>query len=228
MASKGGGTTRYWVGVLYPENMISNWQDDIESLVQLPFAYCIHDQDLKSDGDCAKTHVHLILAWPNTTTQKQAEWVFQKLQDPDMGSCLHKVEQIINMQRMYDYLIHDTDDARRKGKYQYSKDLRIEGNGFDIHFLAQTSASEKAEALRELRQIIKDEKIFNVVVLMDRIDNDPKRDLYEDVVKSYTSFVRMYLDGIYQLQARAGFFKKTDDDLGTKIGKGDEDDKSKS
>ena len=42
---------RYWSGIAYPENMIDTWQDDIGDIVQLPYAYCIHDKDLLLDGD---------------------------------------------------------------------------------------------------------------------------------------------------------------------------------
>ena len=37
---------RYWWGILYPENMIENWKDQIEDVLQLPFCYCVHDKDL--------------------------------------------------------------------------------------------------------------------------------------------------------------------------------------
>lgn len=41
---------RYWVGVLYPENMIMDWEVSIGDILQLPFAYCLHnaDQDQKT------------------------------------------------------------------------------------------------------------------------------------------------------------------------------------
>ncbi|MBR5544618.1 MAG: hypothetical protein IKU66_04015, partial [Clostridia bacterium] len=63
---------RFWVGVLYPENMVEDWETKIGDIVQLPYAYCIHDKDLEKDGDDRKVHTHIILAFPNTTTQKHA------------------------------------------------------------------------------------------------------------------------------------------------------------
>ena len=36
-----GEKSKYWVGVLYPENMIEDWEDVIAEKVQLPFAYCV-------------------------------------------------------------------------------------------------------------------------------------------------------------------------------------------
>ena len=31
---------RYWWAVLYQENMVDGWRDNIEELLQLPYAYC--------------------------------------------------------------------------------------------------------------------------------------------------------------------------------------------
>lgn len=33
---------RYWWAVLYQENMVDGWRDNIEELLQLPYAYCDH------------------------------------------------------------------------------------------------------------------------------------------------------------------------------------------
>ena len=48
---------KYWVGVCYLENMIKSWKDDIADVVQVPFAYCVHDEDKTSDGEERKKHV---------------------------------------------------------------------------------------------------------------------------------------------------------------------------
>ena len=35
-----------------------NWQDDIADLVQVPFAYCVHDKDVDEQNEGRKPHVH--------------------------------------------------------------------------------------------------------------------------------------------------------------------------
>lgn len=211
--SGGGGDSRYWVGILYPENMRQDWQEAIAGIVELPFAYCVHDMDLKKDGDCAKPHVHIILAWPNTTTYKRAYTVFKMLEAPDLPKgkdAVFSVKPVINMTRLYAYLIHDTDDAKKAGKYQYSPDLRIEGNNFDIHFFGQTSLEEKAEAFKKVVRICKDEEIFNPITLLERLEQEPNHDLYFEACRCNSGFLRLVLDGVYQRRSRAGFFKKND------------------
>ena len=47
--SDSNSKARYYWAVLYPENMRDSWQDDIDLLLQVPYAYCIHDKDYLSD-----------------------------------------------------------------------------------------------------------------------------------------------------------------------------------
>ena len=134
--------TKYWCAVLYPENMREGWETDIGDIVQIPFAYCIHDEDLDSNDEERKKHVHLILVFTNTTTKNHAYSVFSELFAPGRVAC-NTIKAIINIRNMYDYLIHDTDTCRKKGKKLYSSDCRITGNNFDIGAFEQLSITEK-------------------------------------------------------------------------------------
>ena len=153
--SDSNSKARYYWAVLYPENMRDSWQDDIDLLLQVPYAYCIHDKDYLSDiflpdnlkctaGSERKEHVHLILAFANTTTRNHALEVFKALYAPGKVAIPGNfIQSIFNIRKAFDYLIHDTDDARKKHKYQYSKDERIMGNCFDIGAYEQLSITFK-------------------------------------------------------------------------------------
>ena len=95
---------RYWVAVLYLENMVEGWRDKIDDVVEVPYAYCVHDmcRDLKSEH--RKDHVHIILAFPNTTTYKHAMAVFDLLSAPGRKA-LNTCKAVINIRSKYDYLI---------------------------------------------------------------------------------------------------------------------------
>lgn len=111
--------TKYWVGIGYLENMLSDWEQRIGDLFQgLPYAYCIHDKDLDTDGDARKAHVHIIVVFNNTTTYKHALYVFSQLSFPGMAA-FNTCKPIINIRGMYNYLIHDTEDCKKKGKHRY-------------------------------------------------------------------------------------------------------------
>ncbi len=49
----------------------------------------------------------------------------------------------------YEYLIHNTESCEKKNKHD-TQEERITGNGFDIGFYEQVSASEKQEMLKEI------------------------------------------------------------------------------
>lgn len=158
---------RYWVAVLYPENMIEDWEASIGDILQVPFSYCIHDHDLLKDyetdeGEKRKIHVHIIVAFPNTTTYKHAMTTFQRL-SRDGCNALNTCLSILNIRHMYEYLIHNTEECRKKGKYQYPKECRISGNNFDIGGFEQLSTDEKNRICYELCNDIIREGFVNFV-----------------------------------------------------------------
>lgn len=188
---------KYWVGVLYPENMVSDWQDKIDNLVQVPFAYCVHDQDLDNDEDARKEHIHLILAFPNTTTQNHAETVFHLL-SKEGSCCFSAIKQIIHIRNMYNYLIHDTDKCKKDGKFQYDPKLRITGNNFDIGAYEQVSIEEKNRMLLECYRMIKEKKFVTFLDFVDyALENAADHYLVFDVIKSNSGFLERCIKSNY-------------------------------
>lgn len=188
--------SKYWVGVLYPENMVANWQDEIGDILELPFAYCVHDKDMDDVDDERKVHVHLIIAFPNTTTYNHAFGVFNKLSEQGRHA-LNKIEQIINIRQKYEYLIHNTDTCKKKGKFLYPTKERITGNNFDIGAYEQISAAEKCAMLKELCNVIVQEKFTNFIdFYMYVISNFDEN--YFEILKGYSGFLERLTKGNYQ------------------------------
>ena len=73
------GNAKYWWAVLYQENMRPDWEYKISELFQIPYAYCKHTKDTDTKSEHRKDHVHIIIAFPNTTTYNHALGVFSKL-----------------------------------------------------------------------------------------------------------------------------------------------------
>lgn len=143
--TKSNAKARYWWAVLYPENMLEDWKDQIDDLLQLPYEYCVHDKDIVNDPDeQRKVHVHLIIAFPNTTTYKNAFNTFDRL-SADGRKSLNKCEQIISIEYAHKYLIHDTDKCKKDLKYLYDPSERVSGNLFDIGSYIQLCKSEEQE-----------------------------------------------------------------------------------
>ena len=95
-----------------------------------------------SKSEHRKDHVHLIVAFPNTTTYKHALNVMDLL-SAEGKKAINKCEAVVGIRNVYDYLIHDTEDCRKKGKEQYDPSERITGNNFDIGAYEQLGTVEK-------------------------------------------------------------------------------------
>lgn len=183
---------KYWLAVAYPENMVEGWEEQIGDILQLPYAYCIHDADHNISGEDRKTHVHLIVAHPNTTTYKHALNVFKQLGSQAVNTC----KASVNIRHAYDYLLHDTEAARKAGKYLYPPEARVEGNGFDIGAYEQIGIEEKQEMLRELIGYIMAEGYMTIndftVAALREFD---KR--YWEIIVGYNSILERYCRGEY-------------------------------
>lgn len=186
---------KYWTCVCYPENMIDTWKEDIGNILQNPYAYCVHDADLDGAEDQRKEHVHIILALRNTTTYKTALGLFQKLSAPGR-ICCNTCEQIRNIRFVYNYLIHDTEDCRKKGKHLYKASERITGNNFDIGSFEQLSTEDKRKMADEIEDFIYEHNIYNYADLNYYVKNNFDSQ-YREVIKSYSGHFDRLCKGMY-------------------------------
>lgn len=201
---------KYWTAVLYPESMVEDWESKISDLVQIPFEYCIHDKDSNKaikeykskygetvvyewteKHDERKIHVHVILAFSNTTTYNHALSIFQKL----MPSCKY-CEQVLNIRYLHEYLIHNTETAKKQNKHQYDVKERISGNNFDIGSYEQLSITDKRNMLKELCDFIVEYEIYNFfdfyIHVSDRFSPE-----YFEVIASYSGMLERLCKGVF-------------------------------
>lgn len=190
---------RYWQAIMYPENMIDDWQDQISNILQVPFAYCIHDKCKEKDGRTdRKVHVHIITAYGNTTTEKRALQVFKKLEKPGFSAIPNDtIQDIINIKHAYDYLIHDTEDCKKKHKFLYPVKERITGNNFDIGNFEQIGTAQKNDMARELCDLIITKNYLNFAdFYMDVVSNYDTT--YFEILKTYSGLFERITKGNYQ------------------------------
>lgn len=196
MDSPNRNKARYWTGVLYNENMRPDWQEVIDEVLQVPFAYCVHDKDIvEGSEEGRKVHTHIILAFGNTTTYKNVLSIFDLLSG-EGRKAINTCESVINIKYAYDYLIHDTEKCRKKGKFLYPDCERIKGNNFDIGSYVQLSMQDKNELLKYVIQVVRDNCIENFADFYDCIESDLTSDLFE-VIKSNSGFIERFCKGNY-------------------------------
>ncbi len=187
--------SRYWNGICYQENMRPDWREAIDDLIQLPYAYCEHTLDKDSKSEHRKDHVHVIVVFNNTTTQKYALSVMNLL-STEGKTCCSAVQAAVSIRRSYDYLIHDTDSARKAGKYQYPPEARVTGNGFDIGAYEQRSTAEKQSMLQELIAFTIENRITNMAdfMLLSSRSFGPE---YFEIITAYNAFIERVCRGNY-------------------------------
>ena len=191
--------SRYWVAIMYLENMIDEWQDRIAELLQVPFAYCIHDKDLEKDGKTPrKPHVHVMIAYTaGTTTQKNALNIFKQLEKQGCSAIPNDViQQVFSVRNQYDYLIHDTEDCKKKHKHLYDKAARVTGNGFDIGIYEQISTADKLRMKKELANVICENEFTNYMKFYKYVVSNFD-DEYFDIMSTHTSFFKELVKGNY-------------------------------
>ena len=188
---------RFWWAVLWVENLQEGWLDTLQGEACFPFAYCVHSKDLDTKDEARKDHIHIILAFPNTTTYNHAFNIFKIIAgEKAVNTC----QPVLNIRHAYDYLIHDTDKCREDGKHQYAIEERITGNNFDIGSYEQVSQVDKDNKLKELRRFIRENNFLTVKEWEDAFDDvylEAGDTVAFEVYKSYSHLLREKVKGNY-------------------------------
>ena len=104
------------------------------------YAYAYHDKDTKEDGTLKEPHIHLIIVTHNTCSISSIRRWFGGYVDNKGMEITTTAQACSDVFSMYDYLTHNTREAREAGKYQYDKSI-IQTNDTDGYFMA----SEESE-----------------------------------------------------------------------------------
>ena len=159
---------RFWVGILWVDSMVPDWRERLDLVLQIPYAYCIHSNDITPHGELKKPHVHIMVSYGNTTTENNILSMFNDLSLPG-AQCCNRVFKVRGVKYMFDYLIHDTAQARKDGKYQYPVSSRVTGLGWDTEAFNQLQQLDKYKVLMELHDDIRAANITTFISLYEYI-----------------------------------------------------------
>lgn len=170
---------RNWGAVIYPESAPEDWKEQLK-LMGLTFAVSpLHDKDINPTGEKKKPHYHIIICYPNPTT------------DDNINRILHDLNQPIavpleSVRGYFRYLTHKDNPE----KYQYN-DSEIElFNGFDVNDVL--NSSEVFQCIKSIQSLIIDNHIFEYCELMDYLLKSELMDLW-NVAASHTLFFNTYI-----------------------------------
>lgn len=189
-----------WMAILYPENMIDDWEKKIAQVLEMPCSYVLHDKDAHIDSltneVIDKPHIHLFLHYGGNTTGKHIKNVVNLLSKPG-EVCCSTCQPVIYPQSAYDYMLHNTEQARQDNKFQYPETARHNINNFDIHFIAQDDAKQKSIIVRDLTDFIIASGFTNYIDFVFAVELEFEDDLYFLVQEQKHSYFNTLIKGNY-------------------------------
>ena len=147
-----------WNGVCYHEEQL---QAVIQSQDVKYYAHILHDKDTLSDGTLKKPHYHFVVQF----TRNQRGSYFKRYNTDDMGMVFPK--PVNDPEAAYNYLIHDTETAKKDGKYLYAAAERI--STFEV-FTTEEKEDENAELFDDIAAIIRKDLTWH-----EMLKSKPKR-----------------------------------------------------
>lgn len=211
---------RHFGFLLYPESIPSNWKEELESLGVSMAVSPLHDKDKNPDGTLKKPHYHVIYVARNpVTTESVRNKIKRKLGN---GSVAH-IEIIDYIKGNYEYLTHESKDAKAKNKHIYDKKDILHINDFDIDRYVTLDESQKKELRNQLVSIINECGIVNLKELTAFLDwrggefgIDNQKDVI-DIIASNGNLFRMLFDGNYQNGFRPQYARRFNAETGEVI-----------
>lgn len=203
--------------LLYPDSAPENFIDLLTEKQDFPIAVSpLHNQDpienpdkvdretLEKYNGMKKPHYHCIIRANGPLT---AGAIRKRLQN-SLGrpEAVGMVQICHNVKGAYEYLTHESIDAKRKKKHVYPKeDIKII-NDYDITRYVTISADERKQNYRIVCDLICAYQLCNVIDLRLFIEANPdcgiEWDAASDVIEHRSSVLRLYFDGAYQTRQR--------------------------
>lgn len=212
---------RHFGFLLYPESIPENWKEQLESLGVSMAVSPLHDKDKNSDGTLKKPHYHVIYIARNPVT---IESVRNKIKRKLGNSSVAHIEIIDHIKGSYEYLTHESKDAKAKNKHVYDKKDILHINDFDIDRYVTLDESQKKELRNQLLDLVNHCGIVNMKELAAFLDwrgqeygITNQRDVV-DVIASNSNLFRMMFDANYQNGFRPQYAKRIDSETGEMIG----------
>ncbi|MDT2832275.1 replication protein [Vagococcus carniphilus] len=171
---------RNWRILVYPESAPVNWKEILNDLM-IPWACSpLHDKDTDDNGELKKPHYHCLLAFTNKKSYQQVLSITKKLSSPNPKQC----ENVKGLIRYFAHL--DQSD-----KYRYDENQIIGYSGFDTDYYLQMTVTERNNALKDIRQHIRENHITELKSLY--AYTDEHRPDWSIVINNHTYPINTFL-----------------------------------
>lgn len=201
---------RYFAVILYPESLPHGWKDKLESLGRPVAISPLHNLDkvenpVPGGSEFKKPHYHVLFIEPNPLTTDAIRKKFQRA----LGlKAVNHVEVVDNVENYYAYLTHHSKDAIKKHKHEYDVNAIVKLNDFDVDRYVTMDQADKQGVVGDVIRIIKRERLSTIIEVEDYIEAHEHEEgamsmaTFQRACKGETGWIRLHLDGVYQLQRR--------------------------
>ncbi|HBK4058263.1 replication protein (plasmid) [Enterococcus faecium] len=205
---------RHFGFLLYPESIPENWREQLESLGVSMAVSPLHDMDEKTNKKdwtssdvirngkhYVKPHYHVLYIARNPVT---IESVRKKIKRKLGNNSVAHLEIIDHIKGSYEYLTHESKDAKEKNKHVYDKKDILHINDFDIDRYISLDENQKRELGNLVLSLIRKYELENIIDLGDFVEMRgeeyglPSMEIINDALTSRTGLLRLYFDGNYQ------------------------------
>lgn len=146
--TRGSGRTRSWTFIIYPDSVLKDWRDVLDSLhiqwVESP----LHDKDTNADGEIKKEHYHILLMFESVKSYDQVLEITTGINATIPQKC-NGAKGLVR------YMAH----LDNPEKYQYSKSDIIGRGGADVMELLRPTSADRYSLIKEMIDYITQQEI---------------------------------------------------------------------
>jgi len=182
---------RNWTFVLYPESVPINWREQLNEL-HMPWVESpLHDRCINPDGTQKKSHWHVVILFDGSKSFDQVKEITDSLNAP----IPQKVASAMGVIR---YMTHMDNPE----KVQYSKDDIVAHGGADVARYFKMTATNRYEAIREMRKFVRDNVITEFSDLFDYADEHRFEDWFPLLCDNSAYIIGQYIKSLRSKQNR--------------------------
>lgn len=135
-----------------------------------PYCYCIHDHDK------SKWHAHFMLDYGSNTTCGYITKLYSGI------AANGYIEVPVHPEKMFQYMYHNQDIPKAKGKYEYGRDAMVLCGGFEESQLQGQTEEDLRKRFDVVMEICNGKKIFEFATLCEYCSKHD-REMYTFVLK---------------------------------------------
>ena len=111
---------------------------------------------------------------------------------------INKCEAVVGIRNVYDYLIHDTEDCRKKGKEQYDPSSVSRATTLTLVRMSSLAQPRKNEMFLEMGQAIREHGFTNYMDFYEFVVDTYEDMNYIEVMRCYSGHFERMTRGNYQ------------------------------